>query len=173
MSRLNVRLTDILALPASGDLALTSQVELANFDGLLAASFTSPGIKLVSVDDVKYKLRFDPEALQAGLEKVNSVIVRLVKASMRRGQALSIESILHTYCSISPLVPTIHFSGAKDIGVNMPIDAGFTYSTRRPFRDGKVDDRTNIAIRGTPHAGIMALVGRGAVSAGNASVEPC
>ena len=161
LSRHDVRLTDILALPASDNLALAGQVELANIDGLLAASFTSPGIRLVSVDDAMYKRRFDPEAPKAGLEKVNSVVVRLVTASLRRGQVLSVESILGTYCSSDPVVPTIQSTGAKDISVNMPIDAGFTFSTRRPLRDGAIGERTNMAVRGTPHAGILALVGAG------------
>lgn len=149
----------ILALPKNDDLAVASDLELANFDGLLAAALTSPGARLVSVNDARDKQITNPSVTKRGLDKVRRLVERLLKVLPSSEERSFLAAVLRSYSAEKSQVPFIRPRKSQETSVNMPINAAFAYSTRRPFRDGFVSDRSNIAIDGTPYANILALIG--------------
>lgn len=158
-ARVLKNVSEILVLPTNPDFFKATELELANFDGLSAASFTSPGIRLVSTRDAIAKQRFDQDVTMAGLDKVRRLRDRLTRVVNRTDPCHFLECILRTYDARDPKIPHLHRKGAFDIGVNMPLDPAFAYSTRGPFSDGSISDKMNVAVNGTPHAAVLACLG--------------
>lgn len=155
----DVNLQSILSLPDAENLATANAIELANLDGLLTTSFTTPGIRLVSVDDAMDRQRLDQNTVKASVAKARRLVTRIQKASKSMGSISLAESLLEVYRTDHPLVPLIRPKAADELGATMPIDASLTFSARRAHRDGWLVDKTNVTVDKTPHASTLALVG--------------
>jgi hypothetical protein len=162
-------LAEALSLPSKSDLQRAkksrtglSDVRMANLDGLLAAHFTIPGIRLVSVADLLYKQTIEANVIGEGLRKIETVVTRwrkhLKKAT--RGSMSWLAEALKDYDAMKPhlAVPATQ-SSDHHVTILMTIDPAFSYSTRRPQSDGLITDKTNVVIPCMPYAGLFAFIG--------------
>lgn len=152
---------DILALPKDTNLDRVDQVEIANLDGLLASTFTSPGPRLVSVMDFGARSTIDREAATGALSKVRRLVARLensiekCKGTPRQWMADIVSTYAHD--DFKTLWP--EYKGSHDVGINMPLEPAFGYGTRRARSDGLVADKTNVTIAGAKHVVVHTYVG--------------
>jgi hypothetical protein len=160
-------LTEVLALPTTDDIQAAERhrtqvpVTVANLDGLLAALFTTPGARLVSVTDLLDKHRLSSSAITDGLAKVGAAIARWGKYAERESHLAAnwLSDLVQDYDVAQPRIPSPVQSSKRDVSVLMTIDPFFGYSTRRPVSDGLITDKTNVALQGTRYAALLALIG--------------
>ena len=161
-------LDDVLAIPTMDELAAfrkhrTAPVPLsiANLDGLLAALFTTPGRRLVSVADALVAAEQKPDALEGGLAKVRPSIARWVAYAKRTSRRSPnwLEDVLRDYDPANPQVPTVRESVDGDVSAVMTLDPAFGYSTRRPLSDGLITQKISLSIRGARYATLLASIG--------------
>jgi hypothetical protein len=132
-------------------------------DGLLAALFTTPGVRALSVSDLLGKQRLDAEALAKGLHKVASKISRwkaFARRTARRQGTDWLNNVLRDYDPERPAFPTLiegKYDG--DINVLMTIDPSFCFSLRSAQSLGRMTEKTQVAVRGTRYAGLLAFIG--------------
>lgn len=161
-------LNRVLALPRPEEIEAAEKrytdapVNVATLDGLSAALFTTPGARAASVADALNKRRFQPEILQDALRKAQRAIARLRLYAERTSCHAHCEwlpHLLQDYDAGQPQVPVPVAKAKHDIAVPMTLDPAFSHSTRRPISDGLVGDKTNVTIRGTRYAALLAFVG--------------
>ena len=132
-------------------------------DGLLAALFTTPGSRVLSVSDLLGKQRLDTEALAKGLHKVAKTISRwkaFARRTARRQGADWLNNVLRDYNPERPAFPIlVEGKYAGDINVLMTIDPSFCFSLRSAQSLGRMAEKTQVAVRGTRYAGLLAFIG--------------
>jgi hypothetical protein len=132
-------------------------------DGLLAALLTTPGGKrAASVCHLLHAQRFDSQAVQRGLSKVTGSIQRW-KRYLQRQRASGpgwVADMLRDYERFSPRPPVpAQGQPKKDLHVLLTLDPSLGYSPRRPINDGFLTCKSNVAIRGTRYAALLAFLG--------------
>ncbi len=135
---------------------------VATLDGLLAALFTSPGSATPSVQGLLSKQRLDSSAVQQGLLKVTKRIHHWKEyvGRLQRGASNWLADVLQDYDPSNPTVPVLaEGQPKKDLHALMTMDPSLGYSYRRPLSDGHMTKKTNVAVRGTPYAALLALLG--------------
>jgi len=132
-------------------------------DGLLAALFTTPGSRVLSVSDLLGKQHLDAEALAKGLHKVAKTINRWKAFARRTARRQGIDwlnNVLRDYNPERPAFPILvegKYEG--DINVLMTIDPSFCFSLRSAQSLGRMTEKTQVAVRGTRYAGLLAFIG--------------
>jgi len=160
-------LDQILALPVPDDIQAAEQgspnvpVTVANLDGLLAALFTMPGVRLASVRDLVNRQQLNSSAMPDGLAKVSTAMVRWKRYAQRKARRASgwLADVLQDYDATAPRIPAPVIATKSTLNVLMTLDSAFSYSTRRPSSDGLITDKTNVALQGTRYAALLALIG--------------
>jgi hypothetical protein len=132
-------------------------------DGLLAALFTTPGSRVLSVSDLLGKQHLDAEALAKGLHKVAKTINRWKAFARRTARRQGIDwlnNVLRDYNPERPAFPIlVEGKYAGDINVLMTIDPSFCFSLRSAQSLGRMTEKTQVAVRGTRYAGLLAFIG--------------
>lgn len=159
-------LADLLPLPTADEVRTfswqhtTVTIALATLDGLLAATLTQKGARLVSLDDILAKHPLRPTAVDDGLAKATSVVERwTVQAqSLSRRPEDWVREVLDDYgeqptCPI--VVPTYKGHG---INVGLPLDPTLSYSARRPTSDGWITRKSGVTIREPRYAVTLANI---------------
>ncbi len=162
-------LESVLPLPDEEELRLCDpraqqqKLPVTVLDGLLAALFTTPGSRVLSVNDLLWKQRQDAEALAKGLHKVATTINRwkaFARRTARRQGTDWLGNVLRDYDPERPAFPTlIEGKGRGDIHVLMTIDPSFCFSLRSAQSLGRMTEKTQVAVRGTHYAGLLAYIG--------------
>jgi hypothetical protein len=132
-------------------------------DGLLAALFTIPGPRILSVSDLLRKYALDPTILQKALLKVakkankwKAFVLRV--ASWKRQNWL--DDMLSDYDPMHPACPLfVEATSDNKINIVMTIDPSLSYSLRSPYSDGRTMERTQITVQGARYAGLLVYLG--------------
>jgi hypothetical protein len=143
--------------------AREQKLSVTVLDGMLTALFTTPGPRVLSVSDLAGKQLLEAEALQKGLHKVAKKIDRL-KAFARRAtkgkKADWLSDVLRDYHPEHPAFPTlVEGKYERDINVLMTLDPSFCFSVRSALSLGRMTEKTQVAVRGTRYAGLLAFIG--------------
>jgi hypothetical protein len=138
-----------------------NDMAVANLDGLLAALFTTPGVRVVSTTDLRYKQRVHPTVTEAALKKVNSAMKRWERyvQKVSRDSQSWLHNALQDYDAFNPVTPIVGRQRKGDLAILMTLDPSFSYSTRSSNSDGVITDRTNTTLRETRYAALIAFVG--------------
>lgn len=160
-------LGEILTLPTTTQLQAgknnlaDAPVSLTALDGWLAALFTVPGVRLVSVFDLFDKQKLRPAVVEAALAKVKTAVsTRKRFVERTSGQSVGwLMAALQDYDSLCPQLPYPDRKRSGDLGILMTLDPSFSYSTCRARSDGLIMDKTNMTIRGTRYATLFAFIG--------------
>jgi len=135
---------------------------VGNHDGLLAALFTTPGARALSVLDLLDRRTLRPSVMQDAMTKVDALIARLLSYAERKSRHTPggwLLDLLQDYDAAHPQLPLSANKEKADIAVPMTLDPFFSYSTRRPISDGLVTDKTGLTLSGTRYAALLAFVG--------------
>lgn len=162
-------LSDILTLPTPAQLQAgenslaAAPVWLTHLEGWLAALFTVPGVRLVSVFDLFDKQKLRPAVVEAALAKVTAALSTWKKFVERTSNHSTnwLMAALQDYDTLYPRLPYPDRKRSGDLGILMTLDPSFSYSTCRARSDGLITDKTNMAIRGPRYATLFALIGAG------------
>jgi hypothetical protein len=160
LPRVNVTflLESVLPLPDEEELRLCDlhaqeqKLPVTVLDGLLAALFTTPGLRVLSVGDLLGKQRLDAEALTKGLHKVATRVSRwkaFARRTARRQGTDWLNNVLRDYDLERPVFPILmegKYEG--DIHVLMTIDPSFCFSLRSAQSLGRMTVKTQVAVRG-------------------------
>jgi len=125
--------------------------------------FTTPGLRVLSVSDLLGKQRLDAEALTKGLHKVATRVSRwkaFARRTARRQGTDWLNNVLRDYDLERPVFPILvegKYEG--DIHVLMTIDPSFCFSLRSAQSLGRMTEKTQVAVRGTRYAGLLAFIG--------------
>lgn len=152
----------IIRIPEAVELdKIQDETRLDNLDGLLAALFTVPGVRAVSVTDLLRKERAQPGTIQEGLRKVQKTIARWCKYMERRAKHSGswFNELLTEYSAAQMKIPKPVRTTDSQISILMTLEPAFAYATRRPLSDGYISDKTNVAIADAHYATILAFVG--------------
>lgn len=136
-------------------------VQVANMDGLLAALFTTPGVRFVSVADVANKQSRDPRSAERSTAKALRAIERW-KSYVQQTSGCSrgwLTEMLCDYDAAHPAVPSPWHKRGRDLSVAMTLDPALSYCARRVIGDGLITSKTNLALRGTQYATLLAFLG--------------
>lgn len=154
-------LQDILDLPSKHDFVGANDLQLANLDGLLVASFTMPGARLVSVADVRERMTDEPDVVGSGLAKCTNLVARLQKSIQKHAgrSRCWMDAVLRDYEPGACRIPVPRRKGTEVISISMPLEPAFGYATRRPLSDGIIGDRTNVVIEGASNANALTYIG--------------
>src|SRR6266568_7638648 len=139
-------------------------VPVANLDGLLTVLFTTPGaVRALSVADILWKARRDDSVAERAIKKAHVALARwkdFVSKEPSHGAESWFERVLRDYDPVAPAIPVpADARTERDLSLVMMLDPSFSYSTHRPRSDGLVSHKTQIAIRGTRFAVLLAQVG--------------
>ncbi len=139
-------------------------VPVANLDGLLTVLFTTPGaVRALSVADLLWKARRDDSVAERAIRKARLALARwkdFVSKEPSHGTESWFECVLRDYDPVAPAVPVpADARPERDLSLVMMLDPSFSYSTHRPRSDGLVSHKTQVAIRGTRFAVLLAQVG--------------
>jgi hypothetical protein len=162
-------LDELLTLPAPQEVEAARLPEaglpVANLDGLLTVLFTAPGsVRALSVADLAWKRRLDDSAGERAVAKARAALARwqgLVSKESPTGPVSWLERVLQDYAPGAPAspVPASASDTRRDLSLVMMLDPAFSYSTRRPRSDGLVSQKTQVTIRGTNFAVLLAYIG--------------
>jgi hypothetical protein len=161
-------LDEVLCLPTPEAVASAQlpQVELpvANLDGLLTLLFTTPGaVRALSVADIRKKARRQDEVIERAITKARLAVARwkdLASKEPLRGAGSWLERVLQDYDALTPAIPTpAEARTERELSLVMMLDPSFSHSTHRPRSDGLISRKTQVAIRGTRFAVLLAQVG--------------
>lgn len=159
----------VFPLPSEEEICLCDihaekqKLSLSVLDGLLAALFTTPGPRVLSVSDLLRKQSLEQKVLQKGLLKVMKKVEKwkvLVTRIGRGKRGYWLDDILSDYQPECPVCPLL-VEGTNDnhINVLMTIDPSLSYSLRSPYSDGRIMERTQVAVQGTRYAGLLTYLG--------------
>jgi hypothetical protein len=160
-------LDEIFSLPARLEREIAQQASaslaLANLDGLLTVLFTSPGVRVLSVADLSATARHNERLVERALHKVHVALARWKKVVSKEpagGEGLWLERVLRDYQPGSAAIPVpAPARTGRDLSLVMMLEPSFSYSTHRPISDGLVSHKTQITIRGTNFAVLLAILG--------------
>lgn len=162
-----VNLSDLLVLPTLEQvLALDKKVwqeaslSITILDGLLAALFTVPGFRVVSVDDLLNKLG-KSVTWDKCLEKITKALSRWQRFIDRNAsnKARWLREALSAYEVDRPTVPCLRPCSEKDIAVLMTLDPSLGFSLHQPTSDSQLTQKKNLTVNGAPYAPIFAMIG--------------
>src|SRR6266566_4310685 len=146
---------------AHGD--LEQYLPLTVLDGLLAALFTTPGLRVPSVSELLKKQRLDAKAMHRGLHKAANCIDRWRSLAVKAAHGKEedwLPNVLDDYNLKHPAHPIITVGKSeKDINVLMMIDPAFSFSLRSTRSDGRMTWKTQVTLRGTRYGSLLAYVG--------------
>ncbi len=151
-----LRLPDITALTDKS--SATDAVAWGNLDGLLALLFTSPGARVVSVNDLQFRMKRRETLAASALEKASKAIERW-DVYLQKHQ-ISWSDIDQHYRRPQAIV--FIRKPKSGLGLQMTIDPALGYAHRSAPSNGLVADKHNISTR-TPF--IPPLVSIGAARA--------
>lgn len=159
----------VLPLPREEDVracapsAPLQSLPVTVLDGLLAALFTSPGLRVFSVSDLLGRLRLDEKAIQQGIRKAAKSISRWKRVAGQDAEGKEedwLADIVREYDREHPSFPVLsEGKPGRDVNVLIPIDPSFGYSLRRARSDGRMTRRTQVTVRGTRYGALLAFVG--------------
>lgn len=170
-------LDEVLPLPTLKGLAARRRnsvklsLSFATLDGLLAALFTSPGARVLSVADL-FKAQspagqpqVNLSAARDGLRKVCTAITRWKDLPPARDAARHplpspsewLESVLKDYDAHSPTIPLPAPTTVGNACILMTLEPSYGYSTRRSLSG--VMHKTGVMMVGAPYARLLAFVG--------------
>jgi hypothetical protein len=158
-------LDSALALPSLTSLqeekGTENSIATANLDGLLALLFTTPGVRVLSTTDLRYRQQGRPATAEAALKKVKSALKRWRKYAQResRDSESWFHDALRDYDAVNPLAPVVGNKRDKDLTILMTIDPSFSLSPCRPISDGFITAKTNVALREARYASLLAVIG--------------
>lgn len=136
---------------------------LANLDGLLAALFTRPDVvRSCSIAALLRKQRFDPTAIERGIESVRAVCAQWKAWVARETPPAShwLGELLGDYDSRYPRQPLPAADPrANEITTTLALDPSLAYATRQTTSDGRVGRKVNTTMRGTRFAALFAYIG--------------
>jgi len=146
------------------EMPVTPSLRLAVFDGLLALLATTPGIRILSVADLIRQKKQRPGVINDALRKVNTVLSRWEKYLARESDPADgwVATCLSDYDPHRPRLPQPaqkHKKRHPDLSVLMTLDPGLSYSSSQPVSDGRLTQKTNIAIQNTRYATPLAFIG--------------
>jgi len=143
--------------------AREQKLSVTVLDGLLTALFTTPGPRVLSVNDLVGKQLLEAEALQKGLYKVAKKINRWKAFARRATKGKKVDwlsDVLRDYHPEHPASPTLALGKyERDINVLMTLDPSFCFSVRSELSLGWMTEKTQVAVRGTRYAGLLAFIG--------------
>jgi hypothetical protein len=159
--------TGLLALPDAAAVAQTTAfavppVALGNLDGLLAATFTTTGKRLVSVRNALHNQEnLDAQACAAAITKAQALIVRLDSYLERQERRTpgGLAALLMGYASDEPVLPILKTKQQNNFTIPMTLDPLVSFAARQPLSDGHITQNTNLAIANLPLATFLAFVG--------------
>ncbi len=158
-----LKLPTLSAIRTTGRKGMEVPLAVATFDGLLAALFTTPGVRAVSVADLLGRQRFAqrPSVAQDSLKKVRSAIARWTHSIQRQscGSPGWLRDVLRDYDPAQPGIPLPAEKTRNEIGILMTLDPSASYSTRRPLSDGLVTGKVSLTTSGIRYAPPLAFIG--------------
>jgi hypothetical protein len=132
-------------------------------DGLLTALLTISGPRVLSLYDLFLRRQKSPHIVSEALAKVQHQMHRWEKhiQSIYKGKTGWIEDILTDYEETQPHTPLFMPKSEKkeDLSVLMTIDPFCGYALRSMYSDGKMTNKTNVAVHGTKYAALLAFLG--------------
>lgn len=158
----------ILSLPTADDIANTSvnsdtkALSLGNLDGLLAVTFTMPGVRIISVADATNKQKVRPDIWEQAVNKARAAVERIVAyiAHLCVLDPHTLTTLLVTaYASDQPVQPIITVKRKNTLSIPMTIDPVVGFSTRHPLSDGRITDNVNLTVENPPLAVPLAYIG--------------
>lgn len=160
-------LSAVLALPYESDIATVQEdnlipIAIANLDGLLAALFTMPGCRAVSVHDVIQRARISSSVVSQSLQKVKKKIERwqMWLDKNVHGSDKWLTELLCFYDVGNPQILTFSEGyGSTDITIPMSIEPTLSYAPRRPINGNLLDKATNVTTVGNCFASLLAFIG--------------
>src|SRR6266702_360651 len=165
-------LDKIFALPDPDEVLCAREVQapriapvpgLANLDGLLAALFTRPDVvRSCSLSALLRKYRFDPTAIERGIESVRAVCAQW-KAWMARETSPASHWLAELLGDYDPQYPRQPLPAGNpqddEITATLALDPSLAYATRQALSDGRVGRKVNMTMRGTRFAVLLAYIG--------------
>ena len=143
------------------NVAAENEFFLANWDGLLATLFTTPGIRVVSIADLTTKINFDSSVRSKAYTKVQKAIERLhQQVTQSAGNVETwLPQVLQHYQidNLQMHVPTSNRNSG--LSIPMTLDPTLSYAIRRPLSDGYLTERTNLSFSDSPTPIILAYLG--------------
>jgi hypothetical protein len=165
----NELLERVFPLPGEGGLQaydyrdLEQHLPVTVLDGLLAALFTTPGLRVLSVSDLLEKQRLDAKAIRRGLHKVANCLGRWRALTGKAAPGKEVDwltSVLDDYDLEHPTHPILSVGkSVKDVNVLMMIDPAFAFSLRSARSDGRMTWKTQVTLRGTCNGALLAYIG--------------
>lgn len=128
-------------------------------DGILATQFTSPtGARVISVADLLYKLKQDPEIVENALKKAHLARQQLEKFITRSSEWL--RDAIGDYAPENLQMPLLAPTNRKNgLSVVMTIDPSFTFSAHRTLSDGLIGMACNYSVQHPQYAPLFARIG--------------
>lgn len=162
----DIGLSDVLELPELGELQLEnvkdagSSLKLANLDGLLALMLCYPGTRIVSIDHLVVKRRFDEASMNKALSKVRHVLDswELLLARRSKDGTPWFIRLLREYDSKKPVVPVPVRCG-QGTSISMTVDPALGLSLRRIASDARLTNKTTVSFKGTRFAWLLVAIG--------------
>lgn len=143
----SVELTRILRIPhadeLSADQSSIDEFALHNLDGLLALLFTTSGVRVVSVDDLRTKIERDPAIIVSTLKKITSKISRW-KQYLEQNSITPDE--IDTWYRQQRLVLLVDKPKAG-LGLPMTIDPALSHSHRSSVSAGLISDKNRLSTK--------------------------
>lgn len=166
------QLDEIFALPQPDEVLRAREAQtqpvapapaLANLDGLLAALFTRPDVvRSCSLSALLHRHRFDPTAIERGIESVRAVCTQWKAWVARETPPAShwLGDLLGDYDSLRPGQPVPTSSPREDeLTATLALDPSLAYATRQALSDGRIGRKVNMTLRGTRFAALLAYIG--------------
>lgn len=158
---------EVLVLPDATALADTSatqnlsSVAMGNLDGLLAVTFTTRGVRAVSVQDGRSKEKFNDAISEQAVDKAQALVDKLIAylERLERKESDGLSPLLRVYAPDQAVPPILKTKGANDLTIPMTMDPMLSFSTRPPFTNGCITENTNLATENMPLATLLAFVG--------------
>lgn len=142
--------------------AEAQKLAITVLDGLLAALFTTPGPRVLSVSDLLRKQSLDQTIIQKSLLKAARKVDNwkaFVKRVAREKRENWLDDVLSDYHPDHPVCPLLVEGTESKINILMTIDPSLSYSLRSPYSDGRTMERTQVTVQGTRYAGLLAYLG--------------
>lgn len=152
---------DILVIPNADGIKNAGELARGNLDGLLAATFTMPGPRVLSTADLIMKAAQQPEVIVPSIKKVASQISRICRFAYRQSGPANhwTSSILVEYREDCASIPRFREANDNSLTLTMPLDPAFGYSSRRPFSDAMICQKTSLSMLSPRLGAAFAYIG--------------
>jgi hypothetical protein len=131
----------------------------ANCDGLLAATYTSPGARVHSLRDLAIRSQSRPQLVTDSLTKVQRRIDKLLRPVETAKISATMADLETQYRTGVDTRPQVAAKASGEISTPMTFAPSFAYSTRQPCSDGLVARQTNLTLRNEPYRLLLGYVG--------------